>query len=123
MAGPGGRTTRVIGIALGMIIMGGGIAKLAGESHQVASFLGWGLPIWFLRLVGTFEVIGGILLAIPDTTPIGSLVLSTILVGALWAHAANRDWLHIAPAAILLPLMLWLFRQSRDRAVRLLGSL
>lgn len=122
MAGTGGRTARVVGTVLGVLLMGSGIAKLAGESHQVTSFLAWGLPTWFRYLVGTFEIIGGALLAVPATAPIGSLILSTIMVGALWTHAVNHDALHIAPAAVLLPVTLWLFQQNRSRAIRLLGG-
>ena len=118
-------TNRGIGIlsaVLGMVMIGSGVSKLAGESHQVAMFAQVGLPSWFLALVGTFEVIGGILLAIPLSTPAGSLILSTIMVGALWAHAANGEWAELIPASILLALFLLIFRRNRPRAIQLLGA-
>ena len=61
-------TSRGIGIlaaVLGIVMIGSGVSKLVGESHQVAMFAQVGLPSWFLALVGTFEVIGGILLVAP----------------------------------------------------------
>ena len=96
--------------------------KLAGQPGQVAAFAGWGLPAWFRALVGTFEVLGGALLIVPTTTPLGSLILSTIMVGAVWAHAANGEWPHMVPAFVLLTVFLTIFRTNRARAMRLLGG-
>ena len=118
-------TSRGIGIlaaVLGIVMIGGGVSKLAGESHQVAMFAQVGLPSWFLALVGTFEVIGGILLAAPPSTPVGSLILSTIMVGTLWAHAAEGEWAKLVPVSVLLALFLLIFQRSRSRAIQLLGA-
>jgi uncharacterized membrane protein YphA (DoxX/SURF4 family) len=118
-------TSRGIGIlatVLGVVMIGGGVSKLAGESHQVAMFAQVGLPSWFLALVGTFEVIGGILLAVPAFTPAGSLILSTIMVGALWTHAAQGEWVKLVPVSVLLALFLLIFQRNRARAIRLLGA-
>ena len=118
-------TSRGIGIlaaALGVVMIGSGVSKLAGESHQVAMFAQVGLPSWFLALVGTFEVIGGILLAAPPSTPAGSLILSTIMVGALWTHAAQGEWINLAPVSVLLALLLLIFQRTRSRAIQLLGA-
>jgi len=118
-------TSRGFGIlaaVLGIVMIGGGVSKLAGESHQVAMFAQVGLPSWFLALVGTFEVIGGILLAAPPSTPAGSVILSTIMVGALWAHAAKGEWAELIPVSVLLALFLLIFQHNRSRAIRLLGA-
>jgi len=118
-------TSRGIGIlaaVLGVVMIGSGVSKLAGESHQVAMFAQVGLPSWFLALVGTFEVIGGILLAAPPSTPAGSLILSTIMVGALWTHAAQGEWINLAPVSVLLALLLLIFQRTRSRAIQLLGA-
>jgi uncharacterized membrane protein YphA (DoxX/SURF4 family) len=120
MKKPSGRTMLVISTVLGLMMTVSGLTKLVGESHQVAMFTMVGLPSWFLALVGTFEVIGGILLLVPATTPIGSLILSTIMVGALWAHAAQADWINLLPVSVLLSLFLVIFRRNRSRAVQLL---
>ena len=118
-------TSRGIGIlatVLGIVMVAGGVSKLAGESHQVAMFAQVGLPSWFLALVGTFEVIGGILLIAPPFTPAGSLILSTIMVGALWTHAARAEWAKLVPVSVLLALFLLIFQRNRSRAIRLLGA-
>jgi uncharacterized membrane protein YphA (DoxX/SURF4 family) len=117
-----GRLVAVLAVALGVAMIAGGAAKLAGEAHQVAGFVSWGLPPWFRALVGTFEVIGGLLLLLPPTTPIGSLILSTVMVGALWAHAAYGQWPQLVPVTVLLALFLMIFRGNQSRAIRLMGG-
>jgi uncharacterized membrane protein YphA (DoxX/SURF4 family) len=112
----------MVAMLLGLVMAGSGITKLAGESHQVAMFASVGLPNWFLALVGTFEFIGGTLLIIPMTTPLGSLILSTIMVGALWAHAAQREWVNLLPVGVLLAMFLTIFRNNRSCSVKLLGG-
>jgi len=108
---------------LGVAMIGGGSMKLIGQANQVALFAHWGLPAWFLTLVGTFEVLGGALLIVPVTMPAGSLILSTIMVGALWGHLVHGDWLHTVPVVILLTLFLTIFSRNRAQAVHLLGGL
>ena len=122
MAKSGSRTMSVVATVLGVMMAVSGLTKLAGESHQVAMFAMVGLPNWFLALVGTFEVIGGILLLVPAATPIGSLVLSTIMVGALWTHAAHGEWISLLPVGVLLTLFLMIFRRNQSRAAQLLGG-
>lgn len=107
---------------LGVAMIGGGLAKLVGQATQVEQFASWGLPVWFRALVGTFEVIGGILLIVPLTTPAGSLILSTIMVGAAWGHMVHNDWWHLIPSLVLLILFLTIFRRNRAQAVLLLGG-
>ena len=118
------RSRAVAGLAtlLGVVMIGGGAVKLMAVPSQVAAFTGWGLPAWFRGLVGTFEILGGVLLIVSATRPVGSLILSTIMVGALWAHAANGEWPHLVPVVILLTLFLTIFRVNRPEALRLLGG-
>jgi uncharacterized membrane protein YphA (DoxX/SURF4 family) len=116
------RLTALIAAALGLMMVGAGISKLVGESHQVEGFMMWELPSWFRMLVGTFEVVGGILLAVPATTPVGSLILSTIMVGAIWTHVVYAQWLRLVGPLALLILFLLVFRRTLPQAVRLLTS-
>jgi uncharacterized membrane protein YphA (DoxX/SURF4 family) len=122
MAKSANRTMSVVATVLGLMMAVSGLTKLTGESHQVAMFAMVGLPDWFLALVGTFEVIGGILMLVPAATPIGSLILSTIMVGALWTHAAHREWINLLPVGVLLTLFLLIFRRNQSRAAQLLGG-
>jgi uncharacterized membrane protein YphA (DoxX/SURF4 family) len=116
------RVLTVIAVLLGIVMIGGGVAKLAGQAGQVSAFAKWGLPAWFRALVGTFEVIGGIGLVVPAARPAGAVILSTIMVGALWAHAAHSEWPSLIPAALLLTVFLTIFGRNRGRAIQLLGG-
>ena len=116
------RVFTALALLLGLVMIGGGTAKLLGQAGQVAAFMRWGLPPWFRALVGTFEVIGGIALVLPASRPAGSVILATIMVGALWAHAAHGEWVDLIPAAVLLTLFLTIFQRNRARAIHLLGG-
>jgi uncharacterized membrane protein YphA (DoxX/SURF4 family) len=109
-------------ILLGVAMIAGGTAKLVGVASIVDSFVKWGLPDWFRVLVGTFELIGGVLLALPATIPIGGVILATIMVGALWTHAANGEWSQTLPSGVLLVLFLTILTRTRTRAIQLLGG-
>lgn len=122
MASTPGRGVQILAAILGVMMLGGGITKLAGESHQVAQFTMAGLPVWFRLLVGTFEIVGGVLLALPLSAPVGSLILSTIMVGALWTHVAQGEWMNIVPVSVLLALLLLIFNRNRPRAIQILGG-
>ena len=120
-----GRSQRVwtiVSTVLGIVMIAGGAAKLVGPESIVESFVKWGLPPWFRILVGAFEIVGGGLLALPATVPIGAVILATIMVGAGWAHAANAEWAEIAPPLVLLTLFLSIFTRNRARAIQLLGG-
>jgi uncharacterized membrane protein YphA (DoxX/SURF4 family) len=121
MAQSTGRGIGILAAVLGVMLIGSGVSKLIAEPHQVAMFAQIGLPHWFLALVGTFEVIGGVLLATPASRPAGSLILSTIMVGALWAHAAQGEWVNLVPVSVLLVLFLLIFQRNRSQAIQLLG--
>jgi len=116
------RAVRTLATLLGVAMIGGGAMKLIGQPGQVVAFAAWGLPPWFRTLVGTFEVLGGVLTIVPATTPAGSLILSTIMVGAAWVHAAHGEWPHEVPVVVLLTLFLIIFRLDRPQALRLLGG-
>jgi putative oxidoreductase len=116
------RWIRVVAVLLGLALCGGGASKLASQSTQVTHFIGWGLPRWFLMLVGTFEVIGGALLALPASRPVGSLILGTIMVGALWTHVVHAEWVEAAPVVLVFVLLMAIFRGTRARAIHLLGG-
>jgi uncharacterized membrane protein YphA (DoxX/SURF4 family) len=116
------RRTTIIAAVLGVVMIGAGMSKLVGESHQVADFALWGLPPWFRMLVGTFEVIGGLLLAVPATSPVGSLVLSTIMVGGLWTHIAHAEWPRVIAPMVLLTVFLLIFRWTVEQALRLVAG-
>jgi uncharacterized membrane protein YphA (DoxX/SURF4 family) len=69
---------------------------------------------WLMPLVGTFEVIGGLLLIIPRTRALGAIVLVPILTGILLANMS------MAPSGLpivfaLIAVLLWVIIENRAR--------
>jgi putative oxidoreductase len=56
---------------------------------------------WLMPLVAIAEIIGGLLLAIPKTRPLGALVVFPVMVGILLTH------IFVAPDGLLIALLMW----------------
>ena len=68
-------------VALGIGLAG--VAKFASPARWQQLFLEWGYPGWFLLVVGTLEIAGGVSILIPRVAVYGALVLGTIMLGAI----------------------------------------
>lgn len=69
---------------------------------------------WLMPLVGTFEVIGGLLLIIPRTRALGAIVLVPILTGILLANIS------MAPSGLpivfaLIVILVWVIIENRAK--------
>jgi uncharacterized membrane protein YphA (DoxX/SURF4 family) len=69
---------------------------------------------WLMPLVGTFEVIGGLLLIIPRTRALGAVVLVPILTGILLAN------INMAPSGLpivfaLIAVLAWVIIENRAK--------
>ena len=69
---------------------------------------------WVMPLVGTFEVIGGVLLIIPRTRALGAIVLVPILTGILLAN------INMAPSDLpivfaLIAILAWVIIENRAK--------
>jgi uncharacterized membrane protein YphA (DoxX/SURF4 family) len=57
--------------------------------------------VWLMPLVGTAEVVGGLLIIIPKTRALGTLVLFPVMVGVILTH------IFVDPASLPMGLVLW----------------
>jgi putative oxidoreductase len=57
--------------------------------------------VWLMPLVGAAEVIGGLLIIIPKTRALGTLVLFPVMVGVILTH------IFVDPASLPMGLVLW----------------
>jgi len=69
---------------------------------------------WVMPLVGTFEVIGGLLLIIPRTRALGAIVLVPILTGILLAN------INMSPSGLpivfaLIAILVWVIIENRAK--------
>jgi uncharacterized membrane protein YphA (DoxX/SURF4 family) len=69
---------------------------------------------WLMPLVGTMEIVGGLLLIIPRTRALGAIILVPILTGIVLANFS------VAPSALpiafaLVAILLWVIIENRAK--------
>ncbi len=57
--------------------------------------------VWLMPLIGAAEVIGGLLIIIPKTRALGTLILFPVMVGVILTH------IFVDPASLPMGLVLW----------------
>ena len=88
-------------VALGIVMIGAGVANFAGARSVRDSFARWGYPAGFHRVTGVSEVGAGVLLLIPATTRAGAIGSAVILLAAAATLCRAREWKHLPGAVIL----------------------
>ena len=69
---------------------------------------------WLMPLVGTAEIIGGLLILIPRTRALGALIVFPVMVGMLLTHiTVARDGLPIALAVWVV--LIWIIFDNRRK--------
>lgn len=109
-------------VALAMIMAG--VGKLRGAPEQVEGFAKMGYPAWFVLVVGLMEVVGGILLLIPQTAALGVILLGATMVGAVVSLLRLGDMAH-APIPFVFLVVIgvigWLRADSFRKLLKLVG--
>jgi uncharacterized membrane protein YphA (DoxX/SURF4 family) len=75
--------------------------KLASNAMEIAGFTLFGLPIWFMYLVGIAEVTGVALLLLTKQRLAGAWILSVVGLGAAFELATHAQ-LGMAPVPLVL---------------------
>ena len=90
----------------GAIFVVFGIGKFSQHGHEVDSFESYGLPApdAFVYLVGTLEVVGGLLLIAGLLTRLVALLLAGNMVGAIVVSGIGEG--EVVPSLTLAPLLL-----------------
>ena len=98
--------------------LGAGTMKLSGAEEMVQSFTKYGLPVEFMYFIGACEVAGAIGLWLNMTVVVpwplrrlAALGLAVIMVGAITMHVLNDPVTQAIPAAVLLAILLFLFKR------------
>ena len=79
-----------------------GMTKLMGTEMHVANFERWGFPGWFMYVVGVMEVSGALLVLIPRLASYAALLLSVVMLGAVFTHIAAAEYTMLVMPAMLL---------------------
>jgi uncharacterized membrane protein YphA (DoxX/SURF4 family) len=88
-------------IALGVVMIGAGVANFLGSASVRGSFARWGYPAGFHRVTGGLEVAAGLLLLVPLTSRVGAVASAAILLAAMATLIRHRDWGHLPGAVVL----------------------
>jgi putative oxidoreductase len=78
-----------------------GTLKLIGSSVESDGFRVFGLPIWFMYVVGVVEITGVVLLLFTKRPLIGAALLCVVGAGAAFEHLTHAQ-LGFAPIPLLL---------------------
>ncbi len=89
-----------------LIFCGAGLAKVVGAEPMVQPLASYGLPTWFITLLGVGEIVGAIGLLVRPVSSLAALGLAAIAFGAIVNHAVNPPFTMAIPAVILLVLSL-----------------
>lgn len=104
----------IAGVLLGLLFIAGGATFLLGmvppqtfvEGSPQAHFMAAFGPTGYMKFVKIFELIGGILVAIPKTRNFGLLVLGPIVLNILAYHAFVMKWEGITTPPVLIPTLI-----------------
>ncbi len=80
---------------LTLAFLAAGGAKLAGVEMMVATYEAIGIGQWFRYLTGIVEIVGVVLLWLPNRQVLGAALLGATMVGAVLAH-----WFILGPSAV-----------------------
>lgn len=76
--------------------------------------IGWGQ--WFRYFTGALQILGGVLIVIPPTTPIGTFLLASTMAGAILFHlfVLGDPFSSVIPALLLIAIVVIGRRRSSE---------
>lgn len=69
---------------------------------------------WIMPLVGTFEVLGGLLVIIPKTRALGALMIFPIMVGIVLTNIV-QDSSGLPIAGVFSAILIWIMYDNREK--------
>jgi uncharacterized membrane protein len=106
-------------VATMIVLLGAGIAKLAGNAWMVGVFAAIGLGQWLRYAIGGLEILGGLALLVPAIAGVAALGLVAMMIGAVMTEIIIVRRAPMAALAALVSLMLiaWGHREDTRRLV------
>lgn len=83
-----------------------GLGKLISPESQLGQYLGWGIPLWGIRVLGAAEIFSGISLLLPRLASVGSAFLCLEMAGFAILHTLNAEQTLFIRAIIFIFLLL-----------------
>lgn len=116
------KITFVLSLLFGLMFINAGLNKFLNYMPMpenlpekmmkaMAAFMEIG---WLLPLVGTFEVLGGLLIIIPRTRALGALMIFPIMVGIVLTNIV-QDSSGLPIAGVLSAILIWIMYDNREK--------
>ncbi|MCZ0752229.1 DoxX family protein [Aeromonas enteropelogenes] len=95
---------KILNMILSLIFLISGVAKLFCLTFEVAAFERWGYALWFMYLIGTIEVVGGLGLLVNRLSALAAVTLAIMMTGAVITHMNHAEWGMLVASSIILSL-------------------
>jgi uncharacterized membrane protein YphA (DoxX/SURF4 family) len=116
------KITFVLSLLFGLMFINAGLNKFLNYMPMpehlpekmmkaMAAFMEIG---WLLPLVGTFEILGGLLIIIPKTRALGALMILPIMVGIVLTNIV-QDSSGLPIAGVLSAILIWILYDNREK--------
>ena len=92
----------LLAFILALLFFATGGTKLVDFPSHVASFAKWGYPAWFMYVIGSVEVISGLLLIFPFTRYYGATLIVIVMIGAIFTHIQAGEWSFVGVSVLIL---------------------
>lgn len=109
---------RIISAVPALLLLFGGIVKIAELPSVVQGFAQYGYPPRVVPVVGILEVVCSVVYLIPRTAVLGAILMTGVLGGAIESNVRISNPVFIAP--LILGVLVWgglYFRDPRLRAL------
>lgn len=112
----------VVSLLFGLMFINGGLDKFFHympmpkdiPENMMKAFTAFTTIGWLMPLVGTAEVIGGILFIIPKTRALGAIVIFPVMIGILLTNTIT-DTSGFPIAIVLLAINVWIMIENRAK--------
>ncbi len=111
----------IICVLFGLMFINAGLNKFLNympmpemTAEEMKIFGAFGVLTWLMPLIATFEIIGGVLFAIPKTRALGAIVIFPIMVGII-AHHLTLAPQNTIIAVVLMLINLWIIFDNMNK--------
>ena len=120
MLSPRARTTIAWGCALvlGAVFLVQGGTKLFGAQFERDAFARWHYAAWFMYVAGAIEVLGAVVVLVPQTRPKGAVLLTAMMLGAMGTHLYWKEFLSVFLPLALLVIAVTIIVLERNRFLK-----
>jgi uncharacterized membrane protein YphA (DoxX/SURF4 family) len=112
----------VISLLFGLMMINAGLNKFLNympapkdmPEKMLKAFQAFMTIGWLMPLVGTAEIIGGLLFIIPKTRALGAIIIFPVMVGILLTNIITAPS-GLPIALVLLAINLWVIVENKDK--------